>query len=248
MPGLNDYLRELKTVKPGDDVSDVACAARMNAIQESIKCLVRGDNINSGPNILKKTQGGFVTLSGSPGGRRGGGGGATNFPFRVQMTSVDSFPAVNVYPGKVLNNVPYIYSTLMDEVAYDSHGNPIPAYLTPPYDDFSVWLIVRIVGGIYHPHVDIPREGHDPPDDDGVLPPDQSCYVTLDEQDNEEEFHITWDSPGSGLGSFPVRLAFVTMKGTDPNTGNPTFDEPIQYVFDNFRALVLAGDDIIPVG
>jgi hypothetical protein len=49
----------------------------------------------------------------------------------------------------------------MDEVVYDGQGNPIPAYLTPPYDDFSVWLICRIVGGIYHPRVDIPREGHD---------------------------------------------------------------------------------------
>ncbi len=245
--GISDMLTALTTVKPGDDVADVASAKRINAIQGLIKSLVRGENINSGPNILKKSQDGFVILSGQPGGRRGGGA-SDNFPFKVEMTSVDSYPAVNIYPGKVLNNVPYIYSQLMDEVAYDSNGNPIPAYLTPPYDDFSVWLICRIVGGIYHPRVDIPREGHDPPDDDGVLPPDQSLYVTVDTQEHEEEFHITWDSPGSGLGSFPVRLAFVTYKETDPNTGNPVFDEPIQYVFDNFRALVLAGDDIIPVG
>jgi hypothetical protein len=49
-------------------------------------------------------------------------------------------------------------------------------------------------------------------------------------------------------GFFPGSACLCYHEGTDPNTGNPTFDEPIQYVFDNFRALVLAGDDIIPVG
>jgi hypothetical protein len=73
MPGLSDILRELKDVKAGDDVADVASSTRINAIQEAIRCLVRGDNINTGPNVLKKTQAGFVTLSGQPSGRRGGG-------------------------------------------------------------------------------------------------------------------------------------------------------------------------------
>jgi hypothetical protein len=56
--GLTDILRELKDVRPGDDVADVACAQRMNAMMEGIPCLAR--ETTSTPGLHSEEDSGWI--------------------------------------------------------------------------------------------------------------------------------------------------------------------------------------------
>jgi hypothetical protein len=64
---FTSVIRELKEVKAGQDIWDVVTAKRMNAIQSAIISLLKGDNVNSGPGIRKKTGDGWFTLSAAAG-------------------------------------------------------------------------------------------------------------------------------------------------------------------------------------
>lgn len=224
----------------------------MNAILDAIVSLARGENIIDGNNIRKRVGGGFVILSGDAiGGRRGGGAAAT--PFLVSAATKDSYTAISVSPGLILNQVPYIQGVLMNQLVSDGGGNLVPNTLTPPSENFSVWLITRIANKFdnYHPRIDIaePGEmGYTP-----VKPPDESCYLTTVApvlEADRIDFRIKWDAGANrDAGGFPIKIADVKMEAAAPGvTTGPTVKAITQYVFQNWRSLIMVGDDLIPIG
>lgn len=60
---LNQILKSLTPVYKGQSVYSVASSDRINSIQTAIHLLTRGDNIVSGPNILKKSGEAYCVLS-----------------------------------------------------------------------------------------------------------------------------------------------------------------------------------------
>lgn len=84
MSAINLHLQKLTRVSKGDDVRAVARADRIHAIQEIIKALVRGENITSDRNNLRKRVGpGFVSLNFDPERRTAGSSGKESFPFQI---------------------------------------------------------------------------------------------------------------------------------------------------------------------
>jgi hypothetical protein len=82
---LADLLKKLVPVKKGDDVRRVASHERINALQDSIRAIARGENVVSGENIRKKLGENFFILSAQR--QRPGGGGVSETvaetPFEV---------------------------------------------------------------------------------------------------------------------------------------------------------------------
>ncbi len=67
-------LKQLQPVRKGQSVLEVASSDRINAIQDIIMALIRGDNIVDGANVYKKSGDGYVILSS----RNTGGFGAAD--------------------------------------------------------------------------------------------------------------------------------------------------------------------------
>lgn len=247
---FDDLLKQLGEVKPGMPVTRVASSTRMNAITQLIKMLVMGENIMEGPNIRKDTSAGRIILSGAKG-VQPKGGGIGQYPFRVTAGTKDNYTAIRIYPGKILNQVPYVDGFPLNVPIADSFGNLNYPSLTPPSTNFSVWLIVRIANLFdnYHPRIDIaePGEtGYVP-----VKPPDESCYLTTVAPDEADQidFRVKWDTPGNKeAGGFPIRIADVTVEAPGPGvTTGPVVKSITQYVFNNWRSLILSDNDIIPI-
>jgi hypothetical protein len=85
MGSISDIIAALTPVRRGDDVTKVASSTRINAIQEAIFFLLKGENIKLGPGMRKGSTLGSVTIRGGDG--RGGRGGGSN---RVWNYSTDS--------------------------------------------------------------------------------------------------------------------------------------------------------------
>lgn len=109
---LNSVLKHLTRVGRSESVYQVASADRINAIQDAIRLLVRGENIVSGNHILKKSSDGYVVLTGNARGAIGGGSAVT-FPFQliglVEATSEFDptiITRVQVMAGKVNGEFP----------------------------------------------------------------------------------------------------------------------------------------------
>ena len=100
MADLARLLTSMTPVKAGDDLYAVVTAARINAIQEAIKGLMRGDNLANGPGILiNKIGSGQISLSSTA---KGGGGTVTlEHPFQI-------------YDGTAANQIKVRYGTLQD--------------------------------------------------------------------------------------------------------------------------------------
>jgi hypothetical protein len=105
---LQEHLDKLIPVKKGDSTRKVASSERVNAIQEAIKAMARGDHIRTGKNLRRKTGSGFVMLTADDQG--GGGGGEGDFPWQI---SVEEDPpagsgvwSVHVKPGTINNILP----------------------------------------------------------------------------------------------------------------------------------------------
>lgn len=178
-------------------------------------------------------------------------GGAAVHPFQVSAAIKNSFTAIQVYPGLILNQTPYIDGELMNKLVFDGQGNLVPNTFTPPSVNFSVWLITRIKNEFdnYHPRIDIAQpgeEGYVP-----VLPPEQSCYITATAPAEADriDFRIKWDDGSSReAGGFPIRIADVKMEAAAEGvTTGPTVKSITQYVFNSWRSLILSDNDIIPI-
>lgn len=172
-------------------------------------------------------------------------------PFQVSAAIKNNFTAIQVYPGLILNQVPYIEGEPMNTLVFDGEGNMVPNTFTPPSVDFSVWLITRIRNQFdnYHPRIDIAQPGED--DWVPVLPPDQSCYIThvAPAEADRIDFRVKWDDDAAReAGGFPVRIADVKMEAAAEGvTTGPTVKSITQYVFNNWRSLILSDNDIIPM-
>lgn len=79
---LNSLLKSLTRVGRAESVYNVASADRINAIQDAIRLLVRGENIVAGTNVLKRSADGYCVLTGNAGGGRGGISDV-EFPFQL---------------------------------------------------------------------------------------------------------------------------------------------------------------------
>lgn len=170
---LNTLLKSLTRVGRAQPVHEVASADRMNAIQDAIRLLIRGENIIAGNNVLLKRSDGYVILTGNAAGRPGGGK-TTPLPFAViDATVVNPDNTVNlkvqVVDGKVNDEYPtgmgfgdfildlveetfqevYLYITF-DSLTLDITSRTIDVSDTPP--DSSV---TATVGTLILPLADI---------------------------------------------------------------------------------------------
>jgi hypothetical protein len=85
MGSFSDLFSALTPVRRGDPVEKVASSARINAIQELLLMLARGDNIKLGRGMRKGATIGSITIHGSE--SRGGRGGGS---YRVWNYSTES--------------------------------------------------------------------------------------------------------------------------------------------------------------
>jgi hypothetical protein len=109
MSEISEALRALTPVGKDQHLLDVVTASRMNAIQTILKALARGEHIVTGPNLFKKSQDGFVTLTALPVGG-GGGGASVDMPFIMSLAAdasgVTDAIVINVRDGKVNGEFP----------------------------------------------------------------------------------------------------------------------------------------------
>ncbi len=111
--GLSTDLRKLTPVKKGESVLSVANHDRMNAIQNVLRALARGDNIFSGDNTRLRKSEGVVTISSD----------AVNdqrsniiLPFRLTVIARKDDPdnySINIIDGKVNNEWPDVGTNTM---------------------------------------------------------------------------------------------------------------------------------------
>lgn len=204
-----------------------------------------------GAYVSQKPDGREVSTHPSAGAQTQAPGSTAVHPFQVSGTTKNSFTAIQVYPGLILNQTPYIDGVLMNVLVTDGLGNLVPNTFTPPSVDFSVWLITRIKNEFdnYHPRIDIAQPGETSyvP----VRPPAESCYITAaapgDEADRID-FRIKWDDGARVAGGFPIRIADVKMQAAGPGVSTgPIVKSVEQRVFNSWRSLILSENDIIPI-
>lgn len=246
MSAISNLLSKLDPVKSGDSVFEVASSDRMNAIQELLKMLVRGENIVSGPNVFKKSQDGFVSLSAHPVVRGGGGGGGST-PFLVYQdvdNSVPPYPILKVYPGKIMGLVP----TLKSDGTYGTGGAPLDAaedavvqpWLYTPGNDFSIYLRVQVTQGA--PPLSVQYRSSIT-DVQAVTSEDPTAVI--DRANFTQEFQIVWEGVNQAAkdlkttGHFYINVADV--KGSIVG-GNILIGEITQWLFTSITSFVIAGD------
>jgi hypothetical protein len=223
MAGINDLLRALTPVKPGDDVAEAAASGRINAIQELLRALVRGDNIIQGLNVRKQSQDGWVILSANPTGR--GGGKAGILPFQVNNVSSGE---ISVAPGLFVTTVATLYGTALDATpapTYTVQANPFSLFLriTLDYDNLTFRYAVS--------EAEIVTD-----DDDDVTPDITGAEVP--------ELKMFWDDPATKVaGHFYIKVA--DLDSSIPVGGSEVVcSVTAQWLFSNYRAFVLVGDDV----
>lgn len=101
-----ENLKKLEAVRKGQNVLGVASSERINAIQELLQALVRGDNVFTGVNLRKTLGPGYFILSGEAGGGRRSGPGS--FPWEISTTRDPETEqdSVHVGPGTINSFVP----------------------------------------------------------------------------------------------------------------------------------------------
>lgn len=109
MPTLPECLKQMgERVRPGQRVADALTAERVNAMMAAIRALARGDNVFSGPGILKATGPNGVVLRSTAVGRPGQEG-TEPLPFDVTIEGT----TMSVRPGTINGLMP---SNNLDEV------------------------------------------------------------------------------------------------------------------------------------
>lgn len=125
-------LHELTEVKPDDDLLDVLTADRINAIQDALRAIARGENIGRGIGVRKTNVGDGYILHADP--KAGGAADQTSYPFKVAKVpgGAAANDSVNVLAGYLANIV-----------------IPMANYLTPdittPTSDCYVCIEVTVV-------------------------------------------------------------------------------------------------------
>ncbi len=101
---MKRFLAALSPVKAGMAMRDALTAARINAIQEAIFALVRGDNVHKGAGTLKRSGPDGFSISATGSGSGGGGSSAAPHPYKVLAAEADEEenPQVKVYIGSYL--------------------------------------------------------------------------------------------------------------------------------------------------
>lgn len=189
MASFDDLMKQLSPVNSGDLVTEVASAARMNAIQELIKMLVLGENIMEGPNIRKDSSQGKLILSADPSGK-GLGGGTLKHPFKVRNASNDAGPRVSITPGVIEGIVPVIDTIRLDAI-------PAPTYgVTDGWIYFKVYLKARASAF-----------------SDFRTTVDKVEVIGFDTE--QVELALTWTDESLGLGFFFIRIAGITIDDDD---------------------------------
>lgn len=124
---LNTVLKSLTRVGRGQPVHEVASADRINAIQDSIRLLVRGENIIAGNNVSLRRSDGYVIFTGNPAPGIGGGV-APDVPFTVvDASTVDTSGTVHLKVLVVDGQVNHQYPTGM------GFGNFVLNLIEEPY-------------------------------------------------------------------------------------------------------------------
>jgi hypothetical protein len=116
---LPQILKSLTPINRADDVYTVASAERMNALQDAISLLARGENIVSGVNTRKTSGEGYVVISGKPGGGGIGRGGISGFPFEISIEVIGGTYYVKVAPGTMNGALP---TNIFDNFAIGAFG------------------------------------------------------------------------------------------------------------------------------
>lgn len=117
VPNLADNLRALSTVKSGDRIADVLTASRINAMQDVIRAVARGETIKGGVGVGKRTvaEGVLITVDVPP--AQGPSVPAGPQPFDVSFTPIDSTTQyAHMRPGTMNGIIP------------DNHNFNIPQY------------------------------------------------------------------------------------------------------------------------
>jgi hypothetical protein len=223
----NDALKELVDVKPGDDVADVASAKRINAIQTTLRWLVSGGNISTGPGMRKRTGTGWVTLTSAATGGGLGGGGEITYPFQIYVGGGDfdeedgtSAPKISVRPGTIGGIVPNFYGPALDDddipknTLHDSTKIYLQAFIVQDSENFNRYKVL-------------------------------SAEITFEASDHPE-LKMNWDDPVTQVaGNFWVHLGDIEVEYDV--AGNTSIKLITQYVLSSFISLVFIGDDIVPV-
>jgi hypothetical protein len=227
---LNECLSAMTPVKPGDDVADAASSARINAIQDAIRALMRGDNINTGPNIRKKSQDGWVILTGQPGGGNGGVVGA--YPFKVTNgTDEAGNPVLTIAPGVFVTVAPTLYGESLT-------ATPKPTY-SPPNEAFDFLLRVKVDNTFNH-LTDLRYSVAE-----ATIVTDLDSGVSSEKESIGggapaiRELHIKWGDDGSveadkTIGHFYLKIAHVSATR-----------EITQFLDQNFRTIAIIRDDVV---
>jgi hypothetical protein len=106
MSDIQTHLRKLGRINKGDDVRSVARSDRINAMQELIKSLLRGDQFVTNRNtIRKRTSEGLTQLDVNRASSRFPA--TTPFPWEITIeNNSDGQAYVAVYPGTINNLLP----------------------------------------------------------------------------------------------------------------------------------------------
>lgn len=114
MAGLSDYLKQLgEPVRPGQALTSVLTAGRINGILLAIRALASGENIRTGPGLRRSATSSSVIIS-----RLGNGTAATaadSHPFQVLDASSNGSAKVQVVFGQVNSLTPSINGTGLGE-------------------------------------------------------------------------------------------------------------------------------------
>lgn len=87
MAGISNHLRAMgEDIRPGQRVSEVLTASRLNGILGAIRGIARGENIRSGRGILLRQTGDGVVLTSTANGR-GASGGPSPFDITINGTT-----------------------------------------------------------------------------------------------------------------------------------------------------------------
>ncbi|SRR6266542_2590898 len=137
---LADLIKKMVPVKKGDDVRGVASHERMNALQDAIRAICRGENVVSGENIRKKIGENFVILSAGKGGGRGAAPEEKNL--QLYDASDQSGPKVGITFGTVAGLVPSGWFAYLTDPEHNL--NPYVVTIDNPAAAGFIWAEVTV--------------------------------------------------------------------------------------------------------
>lgn len=239
MPGVSNYLQKLTKVKKGQPVCDVASSERINAIQDLLRALARGDHIMSGDNTRLRRGEGFVTISADAGG--GSSFSSLSHPFTVtEHNNADGKPdGVNVSPGLVGTFIPKIGTVLLTDLTGTPPAPPVLAIS----GTCSVFLEVKL---------DMTDADHF---ENGItqvkVVSDQATLGNAEYDDvtgEVKELNIKWDGGDTGprtTGYFYLKIADVQVITKPGDDTIITGFEIVQWLYDNIRTFICVGKKVV---